>query len=211
MLYLLPLLLTTPDLALQPFNVAAASTLSMDMGSMYYDSEPNDSVQFDAQMPLPDAWGQKGTKRWGIVGGYAIDFEETDNRLLRVGLEIEHFVENNLSLDLGLHIIDVEQSGKDAMGLNVSTQLRWHFINEDMWSMFLEGGVGLLRTSANVPSGGSEFNFTTQIGCGFSFDAGNYNRWLIGARWFHISNANTYNNNPGRDSVMLWTGISIPY
>jgi hypothetical protein len=196
---------------MQPFNVSAVTTLSMDLGSMYNDVQPNTNVQFDAQVPLYTEWGKKGSKRWGIVGGYAIDFEGTENRLVRVGIEIEHFVENNLSLDLGLHLLDVKQSGKDAYGLNASVRVRWHFIDEDTWSMFIEGGVGLLRTSANVPSDGSEFNFTTQIGSGFSFDAGNNNRWLIGVRWFHISNANTYNNNPSRDSVMLWTGISFPY
>jgi len=210
MLYLLPLLLTTQDLAV-PFNVTAASTLVMDLGSLYSDAQPIAHVQFDDQIPLHAEWGQKGSKRWGVVGGYAVDFEETENRLVRVGFEIEHFVENNLSLDLGIHLLDVEQVGKDAIGLNASAQLRWHFIDANSWSMFVEGGVGLLRTGANVPTGGSEFNFTIQLGSGFSFDAGNNNRWLVGARWFHISNANTYNNNPGRDSVMLWTGISFPF
>ena len=210
MLYLLPLLVTTQDLAV-PFDVPAASALSMDLGSLYSDAEPTASVQFDDQIPLYAEWGQKGTKRWGVVGGYAVDFEETENKLIRVGFEIEHFVENNLSLDLGIHLLDVEQVGKDAIGLNASAQLRWHCIDEDSWSMFVEGGVGLLRTGANVPTGGSEFNFTIQLGSGFSFDAGNSNRWLVGVRWFHISNANTYNDNPGRDSVMLWTGISFPY
>jgi hypothetical protein len=183
----------------------------MDLGSLYSDAQSIARVQFDDQIPLHTEWGQKGSKRWDVVGGYGVDFDETENRLIRVGFEIEHFVENNLSFDLGVHLLDVEQSGKDAMGLNVSVQLRWHFIDENSWSMFIEGGVGLLRTGANVPSGGSEFNFTTQIGSGFSFDAGNSNRWLVGVRWFHISNANTYNDNPGRDSVILWTGISFPY
>ena len=112
---------------------------------------------------------------------------------------------------LGFFGMDVDQTGSNADGFNFTLQLRWHFIDANSWSMFVEGGVGLLRTGANVPTGGSEFNFTIQLGSGFSFDAGNNNRWLVGARWFHISNANTYNNNPGRDSAMLWTGISFPY
>jgi hypothetical protein len=77
--------------------------------------------------------------------------------------------------------------------------------------MFIEGGVGLLRTGDDVPVDGSQFNFTPQIGGGFSFDAGNNNRWLVGVRWHHISNANMYGANPGRDSLMFWTGLSFPY
>ena len=210
MLYLLPLLLTTQDLTI-PFNVPAASTLSMNLDSLYNDAEPIARVQFDDQIPLHTEWGKKGSKRWDVVAGYAVDTEETENRLVRIGFEIEHFVENNLSLDLGIHLLDVEQTGKDAMGLNASVQLRWHFIDEDSWSMFVEGGAGLVRMGANVPAGGSTFNFTIQLGSGFSFDAGNNNRWLVGVRWFHISNANMYTNNPTRDSVMLWTGLSFPY
>jgi hypothetical protein len=77
--------------------------------------------------------------------------------------------------------------------------------------MFLEGGAGLLRTSQKVPSGGSRFNFTPQAGVGLTFDIGNNARWLIGAKWHHISNANMYDTNPGRDSIMYWTGISFPF
>jgi len=75
----------------------------------------------------------------------------------------------------------------------------------------MEGGAGLLRTSNNVPTGGSKFNFTPQAGLGMSFDIGNNNRWLLGVKWHHISNANTYDMNPGRDSIMIWTGISFPF
>jgi hypothetical protein len=183
----------------------------MNLDSLYNDAEPIARVQFDDQIPLHTEWGKKGSKRWDVVAGYAVDTEETENRLVRIGFEIEHFVENNLSLDLGIHLLDVEQTGKDAMGLNASVQLRWHFIDEDSWSMFVEGGAGLARMGANVPAGGSTFNFTIQLGSGFSFDAGNNSRWLVGVRWFHISNANMYTNNPARDSVMLWTGLSFPY
>ena len=78
MLNLLPLLLTTQDLAV-PFNVTAASTLVMDLGSLYSDAQPIAHVKFDDQIPLHAEWGQKGSKRWGVVGGYAVDFEETEN------------------------------------------------------------------------------------------------------------------------------------
>jgi hypothetical protein len=77
--------------------------------------------------------------------------------------------------------------------------------------MFLEGGAGLLRTSENVPTGGSKFNFTPQAGVGFTFDVGNNNRIITGVKWHHISNANTYATNPGRDSIMVWGGMSFPF
>ncbi|MEE2912256.1 MAG: acyloxyacyl hydrolase [Planctomycetota bacterium] len=206
----MPLILATPDLISQPFDVSAATTLSIQFEGVN-DTQPEANERFESQAPLYSEWGLKKSKRLMIDGRLAIDIDDTNNQLSCVGIEAGYFVENNLSVNFALHILDVEQSGKDAIGLNPSAQLRWHFIAEDKWSMFIEGGAGFLRTSANVPSGGSQFNFTVQIGTGFSFDAGNQNRWLVGARWHHISNANTYNNNPGRDNIMLWAGLSMPY
>ncbi|HIN09780.1 MAG TPA: acyloxyacyl hydrolase [Phycisphaerales bacterium] len=213
MLYLLPLLLISTDFDLHPSGTAAASPLSFDLGGIHgeYQPEAQRHVQFDSQTPLHSLWGKKGSKRWGYGGGIAFDLEESDNQIKNFGIEFEFFVEDNLSLDLGFHLLKVEQTGKNASGFNATLHLRWHFIDKETWSMFIEGGVGLLRTSDDVPVDGSQFNFTPQIGGGFSFDAGNNNRWLVGVRWQHISNANMYNANPSRDSLMFWTGLSFPY
>ena len=213
MIYLLPILLTTTNLDLQPFNVVAPSFLTLDLGGMVdeFQPEPQQRVTFDSQTPLHSLWGQQGSTRWGYGGAFAFDLEDSHNQIRNASVEFEFFVENNLSLDLGFHLLDVVQSGEDAIAFSTTIQLRWHFIHEDTWSMFMEGGVGLMRSSDSVPAGGSEFNFTVPVGVGITFDAGNNNRWLIGARWHHISNANTYNANPGRDSLMLWAGISFPY
>jgi lipid A 3-O-deacylase len=40
---------------------------------------------------------------------------------------------------------------------------------------------------------------------------GNDVRLLVGARWHHISNANLYRDNPGRDSLMGYVGLSFPF
>ena len=103
------------------------------------------------------------------------------NTLTTIGLEFEYFVEEDLSIDLGFLFMDVDQQGGDANGFNFTLQLRWHLKVEEEWSFFIEGGAGLLRTSDNVPNGGSKFNFTPQAGFGMTFDVGeNDARWLIG-------------------------------
>ncbi len=194
----------------QRIDIIAQSSLSLENTLTMQASQPEE-MQATEIDPLPTTWGKEGTWRWGFSGGFAEDIKDSNNTLKILGVEYEYFVDDNLSLDLGLFIMDVDQVNEDAKGLNFTLQLRWHFIAKESWSMFLEGGAGLLRTSENVPSDGSRFNFTPQAGVGFSFDIGNNNRWLIGAKWHHISNANTYSNNPGRDSIMIWTGISFPF
>jgi hypothetical protein len=62
-----------------------------------------------------------------------------------------------------------------------------------------------------VPFDGSQFNFTPQAGLGATMDIGQNRRWLIGVRWFHISNASLYANNPGRNNIMVYTGLSLPF
>jgi len=207
MLYLLPLILTTTSGHVQPIDTtAAAAVLLMNLDRM----EQPVTID-DIESPASFLWGKTGTWRWGVYGGYAEDMQTSFNKLTTIGVEFEYFVEDNLSIDIGLHYIDVDQIGSDSNGFHATLQLRWHFLDKQTWSMFIEGGAGLLRTDVKVPITGSRFNFTPQAGIGLSFDIGNRNRWLIGLRWHHISNANLYSTNPGRDSLMIWTGISFPY
>ena len=156
-------------------------------------------------------WGQEGSWRWCIRGGYAEDLKQDKNNLILLGVEFDYFIADELSLDMGVNLIDVTQTGEDTDGINFTLQLRWHAIAKEDWSFFVEGGVGLLLTEHNIPPDGSDFNFTPQVGLGFSFDANDSARWLIGFRWHHISNANTHRTNPGRDSFMLWVGVSFPF
>ncbi len=211
MLQIIPLLLASTTIDFQPIDIVTSTTLSMDLS---YDrlavDEPNQK-QPSKTLTLASTWGKKDTWRWNIQGGYAKDVKESDNTLSVLGVEFDYFIDDNLSIDFGFLGMNVDQQGPNTRGFNFTLQFRWHFIAEDTWSMFLEGGAGLLRTGDQVPSGGSKFNFTPQAGVGFSFDVGNNNRWLLGVKWHHISNANTYSTNPGRDSIMVWTGISLPF
>ena len=207
---LLPLVLFSTALEVQTIDFAAATSLSFERQTQAL-IQP-DGVEEEKSMTVSTlTWGRKDTWRWNIQGGYAKDVKDSDNTLTTYGVEFEYFIEDALSLDLGFFGMDIDQEGPSTDGFNLTLQLRWHFHNEESWSMFMEGGAGLLRASNVVPVGGSSFNFTPQAGLGLSFDIGNNNRWLLGVKWHHISNANMYSSNPGRDSIMVWTGISFPY
>ncbi len=194
-----------------PIDIAAASTLTLGRTSEMISEQPEGSTQDTSLKVSPSLWGKEGNWRWGLVGGWGEDVKHDSNTLVDFGVEFEYFVADNLSVDLGFLGVDFDQTGGTTQGFNFTLQLRWHAIAKDNWSFFLEGGAGLLRTSDKVPSDGSRFNFTPQAGVGFTFDIGNNARWMIGAKWHHISNANTYSSNPGRDSIMYWTGISFPF
>jgi lipid A 3-O-deacylase len=207
MLFLLPMLtlqyvaLTHEDLQEIRFEPTLLSSFSL--------TQPSEPEKIEE--PVATQWGQKGSWRWGIHGGYAEGTSRRENEIILLGVEFDYFIAEDLSLDVGLNLLDITQTGGNTDGFNATLQLRWHAIAKEDWSFFLEGGAGLLFTEDNVPSDGSDFNFTPQAGLGFTFDAGDSARWLIGLRWYHISNANSHRSNPGRDSVMLWVGMTFPF
>jgi hypothetical protein len=70
----------------------------------------------------------------------------------------------------------------------------------------------MLSTNNPVPSGGSQFNFTPQAGIGVTIDVGERDaRLVLGLKWHHISNASLYRDNPGRDSVEIYAGLTFPF
>ena len=210
MIHFLSLLLATTPASAEPLDFVASTTFTLQQQAPEVETEEIDTTAVVADVS-PMTWGAKDTWRWSLNGSWGKDVKHSDNTLQTFGAEFDYFLEDDLSLDFGFLYMDVQQNGPNANGFNFTLQLRWHFLNKDTWSMFIEGGAGMLRTTENVPTGGSKFNFTPQAGVGFTFDIGNNNRLLTGVKWHHISNANTYDTNPGRDSIMVWGGISFPF
>ena len=109
------------------------------------------------------------------------------------------------------NVIYFNQIGEDAVGANLNLTFRYHFINNDSWSLYGDAGAGMLLSTAKVPTNGSSFNFVPHAGVGMSFDLGSSRRLMTGIRWHHISNASLYSDNPGRDSALAYVSLSFPY
>jgi hypothetical protein len=158
----------------------------------------------------PRRFGAAGNHRWSIRGGVGSDFDD-NNDMGFLGVGYSHFIADGLSLDLELNGWVFNQSTEDAVGLNLNVLFRWHFVMDRHWSLYLDGGAGVLVSDQDVPANGSSFNFTPQIGVGASFDIGGDLRLMVGGRWHHISNANLYDENPGRDSILGYVALSFPF
>ena len=167
--------------------------------------------------PAPHAFGEKGSWRWSVVGGGAAEFEESQNRFGLVGGGLSYFIIENLSLELGLNLLYFDQTD-DAWGANFTLLGRWHFLTDDRWTIYVDGGAGVMGTTDRVPSpdfreprGGGNFTFTPQAGVGFSHELDNDARFLLGVRWHHISNARIRDSNPPRDSFFIYAEVSFPF
>ncbi|MEL6788317.1 MAG: acyloxyacyl hydrolase, partial [Cyanobacteria bacterium J06607_15] len=87
---------------------------------------------------------------------------------------------------------------------------RWHFLRRSNFSTFVDAGAGVMGTTSDVPSAGASFNFTPQAGAGVSFKLEDRRRLMLGLRWHHISHADLFGANPGRDSLMGYVGVKFP-
>jgi len=159
--------------------------------------------------PSSAAFGSKDSWRWQLLGSWMGNFEGADQ--LELEWSASWFFMQNVSLDFGLSGDAILQPGLDAGGGGASLMLRWHFLAREDWSLFADIGCGMLFTNEPVPSDGGRVNFTPRAGMGGTLDVGGGARLMAGARWYHISNANTGQENPGRNSLQVFGGVTFPF
>ena len=158
-------------------------------------------------------FGNKGEKRWYTQGAIATTLDNNEaftRRFGLVGAGLSKFFINGHSVNLELNTIYFDQPNDNAVGLNLALLGRWHIIRQQNWSFFIGGGAGVMGTTSDVPEKGASFNFTPQAGMGATFALNNNRRFLVGLNWHHISHADLFNANPGRDSIMGYIGVDFP-
>ena len=167
--------------------------------------------------PIPDgktkAFGERGGERLTLNIGVAED-EGTATDVQLFGVAWSRFVVEDVEMLVEGSAWHFEQEGDDAQGLALTLGTRWHVLNRRSWSLFLEGGIGVLGAPDNVPEGGTGFDFMPRLGMGGTFDIGDSGvRAIMGLRWHHISNGRIHGDvaNPSRDAPMVYAGISLPF
>jgi hypothetical protein len=164
------------------------------------------------------AFGTSGSTWWGVGGGAAFGFGDVDGKGY---VTISHFLADDLELTgevagwyLSLHNDNaIEDDDGSTGGGSISGILRYHFVNTGEWTVFVDGGIGVLFSGDDVPTEGSAFNFLPRVGMGFTASITDATRLLVGASWHHISNAdmNGDDDNPGRDGVMVYAGLIFAF
>jgi len=157
-------------------------------------------------------FGADGTSWWSLGAGAAFNGEATDvNAYAMTHFFIAEDFEFNLTFGGFYH----DQDGEDAASGNFAIGFRWHFKSDPKQSCYFDFGIGLLGASGEVPDKGTEFNFTPRAGVGTTIKLSDESqaRLDLGVRWHHISNANTSggDDNPSRDSIMVYAGVSWPF
>lgn len=102
----------------------------------------------------------------------------------------------------------------DASAVGVSFLGRWHWVQRDRWSAFMDAGAGLLLSDPSVPAQGTHFNFMPQVGVGGTYEVRDGVHLTAGVRFLHISNAGLQGgdeNNPGADHVTGFVGLMFAF
>jgi lipid A 3-O-deacylase len=175
----------------------------------------------DSPSTLP-AFGAEGSWWWSVGGGVAHDFGESYD--INLHGAVATFIVQDVEFRMELGLWSFHQEGDDAIGLNPNMVFRWHIVNRQTWTFYVDAGIGVLVASDDVPAErvvdgdsetGTPFAFMPRAGAGFTIrlDEQNASRLEMGLRWAHISNARIFgdDDNPARDGVMVYVGLTYPF
>ena len=102
----------------------------------------------------------------------------------------------------------LEQMDADAYGLSFSGLLRWHALQWDRCSLFIDGSAGGIYSDKPFPPNGTQWNYVLRSGAGLTYDLGKKIHLTAGYRFMHISNGRRVGDrNPAYDSHCGFLGI----
>lgn len=191
----------------------ASPTLDYTPAHFHYDP-PEDAAKTDApSVKEHAAFGTKGS-HWLTVGtGIADNFKSAVD--INAHIAWSTFLVKDVEFALegaGWHF---NQPGDNTGGISGAMVFRWHFYNDNNWTVYADVGIGLLAAFDDVPATGTSLDFMPRAGMGVTkrlFEDQD-TRLQVGLRWHHISNAriNGDDNNPSRDGAMIYAGLIFPF
>jgi len=139
----------------------------------------------------------------------ASDFNGTT--IMAAGVGVDWFVADGLSVGLFGEGMHVNQRGDNGLGGGGGVMLRWHLVEDEKFTLFLEAGVGYLLFSDPVPADGVTGDFTPRAAFGANIDLDARTSLSLHLGWLHLSNAQTGEDNPGIDAAAIGLGLQIEF
>jgi hypothetical protein len=151
----------------------------------------------------------KGTRYWVLVGAYTQERTGDDQYLASVAVGRGFFFLDNAAIEAQVPVY-VAHDDETAGGIGFQALARYHLINIERFSFYADILGGMLWTSDDFPTGGTNFNFTYAGGPGASWRM-NHNTFLIcGYRFQHVSNGyiEGRDRNPIMNSIGGYVGLT---
>jgi hypothetical protein len=169
----------------------------------------------ETRVPPPEhsqAASRFAAGKWLLSGYGSAALGKTTHKVYAGHVGLAYYFIDDLSINfegVGYFIDHSNHTG----GAGVNLLPRWHYLARDEWSLYLDGGWGLIYTRDTLRNPGTHFNFTVQAGAGATYDLSDRLMALGGVRWFHISNGRIRgkNRNVGFDSPLFYMGVMLPF
>jgi hypothetical protein len=168
-------------------------------------------------LPAASARAQSGAfdqGSWSLLsyGSCAEGFRLRDDKLATATVSVGYYFADRWSINAeGVYFSFDEPTQTDAVGGNVI--FRWHFIDHDRFSIYLDLGGGMLDARDEIPAGGTEINFDARAGFGGTVRLINDLHLMAGVHYFHLSNGNIHglDENPSIDAIEGYVGLMLTF
>ena len=162
------------------------------------------------------SWGAdpfaEGNKFWAVR--LAASRDSTLGEIYHAQVAAGKYYEDNLAFYLALSLGYADaQKAEDGIYGGPHVGLRWHFVNRDPWSLYLDASVGTVFHQHPITEESLHFNFDVQAGVGATWRIKRDMLLDAGVRWHHLSNARVKgkDQNLGYDGPMGYIGVVIPF
>jgi hypothetical protein len=154
----------------------------------------------------------RGTRKWQTYASVAAG-DHGKGKMYALHLGYGYFLRDYLSINidvLGAYIRSGIDDNGVAAGFDVIFRRHFSWVNDDLWSVYLDLGGGLQQQSTNF-AGNRRFNFRVMGGGGGTLRVTDHIRMIGGIRYLHISDAGIEGGGGGFDGFMFYGGAMFPF
>lgn len=165
-----------------------------------------------AAAPLIGEWGEsfpRGTKAVEVGAAYITPIRFSDDHFYGGVVAAHYYFGDEVSIGAEFDGYWVDQEQDDTTLAGASLILRWHFLAAGRSTLFVDFAGGVSYAEANVPEGGTHFNYIPKLGGGATLELREDLHLLGGVRFFHLSNGNLHgrDENPSQDGAQFFVGL----
>jgi lipid A 3-O-deacylase len=180
----------------------------------------------------PSTQFRDGSKHVALLAGYGVGFRVGSRRNRRISRELSDVNPVNIVPRLGVGITDpigsdnwwrgnVEILIEGAFLINTGptsgfaggagTTLRYNFLRNERLVPFVDLNFGILGMDFDLERQADGFNFNVGTGVGTHWFLTKQTALTVEARWQHISNAGTKQENDGINDALFLVGLTFFY
>jgi hypothetical protein len=148
-----------------------------------------------------------------VGGSYIHPIRFSDTHFYNATASVSYYIGDDVSVGALVEGYYADQVFEDTGIVGAGVQLRWHFLEAERYSLFVDGGIGFTIADEEVPEGGTHFNYTPRVGVGATFELRDGVHLVGATRFWHISNGNLHgrDENPSQDGVQYYMGVMFRF